>query len=161
MPDPVLPRPAPGNGFCADHARLLCDSFRRWTGRTLITPMADPVATAQRLFEAPFAVLSHGGGPDPLFTYANRTALLLFNVSWDGLVSLPSRLPAEPVEQAERARLLQRVTEHGFIDDYSGVRISRTGRRFRIRRAVVWTLIDGAGDYVGQAATFGDWEPVS
>ena len=41
----------------------------------------------------------------------------------------------------ERARLLETVARRGFIDDYSGVRISKTGRRFRIIRATVWNLL--------------------
>jgi hypothetical protein len=58
----------------------------------------------------------------------------------------------------ERAEFLRRVRENGFIDDYSGIRISRTGRRFRIRQAIVWNVLDDAGAYAGQAATFSSWE---
>ena len=54
----------------------------------------------------------------------------------------------------ERQRLLERVTQRGFIDDYAGVRISATGLRFRIEKAVVWNLIDAQGRRHGQAATF-------
>jgi len=50
------------------------------------------------------------------------------------------------------------VTTHGFIDDYSGVRISKSGRRFRILRATVWNLIKEGGEPCGQAATFDRWE---
>ena len=57
----------------------------------------------------------------------------------------------------ERARLLQQVTEHGFINDYSGVRISKTGKRFVIEQATVWNLIGTAGTICGQAATFSRW----
>ncbi|HSG71683.1 MAG TPA: MEKHLA domain-containing protein, partial [Planctomycetaceae bacterium] len=63
-----------------------------------------------------------------------------------------------PVHRDERARLMQRVTDEGFIDDYSGIRISATGKRFLIRRAVVWNLADADWRYVGQAATFSEWE---
>jgi hypothetical protein len=79
----------------------------------------------------------------------------LFEVEWRELVTLPSRLSAEPVSQMERARLLEQVTARGFIDDYSGVRISR---RFLIRRATVWNLIDQTGTYQGQGAMFRDWQ---
>jgi hypothetical protein len=50
------------------------------------------------------------------------------------------------------------VREHGFVDDYSGIRISKNGRRFRIRQATVWNLVDASGAFAGQAATFGRWE---
>ena len=58
----------------------------------------------------------------------------------------------------ERARLLAAVTERGFIDDYSGVRISKTGRRFKISRAMVWNLLTEEGKLCGQAAMFRHWE---
>jgi hypothetical protein len=157
--------PAAGNGFCGAHAELLADSFRRCTGRALVAPDGwqgtGDDGLGRRLFEAPFAVLSHAPGADPRFTYGNRVALALFEVDWAELLAMPSRLSAEPLEQAERARLLARVRSHGFIDDYTGVRISRCGRRFRISGAVVWTVTDGAGVDRGQAATFADWQPLS
>jgi len=51
-----------------------------------------------------------------------------------------------------------RVRDNGFIDDYSGIRISLNGRRFRINQATVWNVLDEAGAYAGQAATFSSWE---
>jgi hypothetical protein len=158
-PDPPpATAPAPENGHRLDHARLLAASFRRLTGRRLLTPDdADDPALGQRLYEAPFAVLSHGTGADPLFTYANRTALQLFELDWPALIRTPSRLSAEPVAQAERARLLAAVARQGFIADYRGVRISRRGRRFRIDAATVWTLSGQDGAACGQAAMFADW----
>ena len=165
LPHPDDP-PAASNGYYRQHARLLVDGFRRCTGRNLIAPTTpadgDRAGTwaddiGRRLFEAPFAVLSHGEGADPCFTYGNRTALELFEASWATLLAMPSRLSAEPVEQAERARLLARVRDRGFIDDYSGVRISHRGRRFLIRAAVVWTLTNEGGSACGQAATFASW----
>jgi hypothetical protein len=153
-----LAEPGPENGFRAGLARLLRDSFHRLTGRELID-RAIPASNAGRaLYEAPFAILAHGAGTDPTFTYGNRTALALFEVEWRELVTLPSRLSAEPVSQRERARLLKQVTARGFIDDYSGVRISRTGRRFLIRSATIWNLIDETGTYQGQGAMFREWQ---
>lgn len=73
---------------------------------------------------------------------------------------MPSRLTAESPERAERERLLGRVAARGCIDDYAGVRVSRSGRRFRIRGATVWTLVDDDGRRLGQAATFSDWAPL-
>jgi hypothetical protein len=105
-------------------------------------------------------VLSHGPQADPILTYANRAGLELFELTWSELVTMPSRLTAEAPERAERARLLARVAAAGYIDAYSGVRISHSGRRFLIRGATVWNLIDGEGRHLGQAATFGDWEPL-
>jgi hypothetical protein len=73
---------------------------------------------------------------------------------------MPSRLTAEAPDRGERARLLAEVSARGYIDDYAGVRVSRSGRRFMIARATVWSLVDEAGRRRGQAATFGTWQPL-
>jgi hypothetical protein len=84
-----------------------------------------------------------------MLDYGNRAALALFELSWPELIRLPSRLTAEVPDQEERARLLSRVSQQGYIDDYAGVRISRGGRRFRIEAATVWNLIEPDGLVVG------------
>jgi hypothetical protein len=136
-------------------------SYRRLTGRDLIDSDLEEREAARRLFEAPFAILSHTAGPDPILTYGNRRALDLFELDWEQLTRMPSRLTAEAPDREERARLLAQVTARGFIDDYSGVRVSSSGRRFRIERAVVWNLIDREGQHLGQAATFASVEPLA
>ncbi len=77
-------------------------------------------------------MLSHNTKAEPIFNYANAKALDLFELSWEELITLPSRLSAESVNQEERATLLAQVTAHGFIDNYQGIRISSTGKRFKI-----------------------------
>jgi hypothetical protein len=152
------PAPEESNGFLAERARRLIESYRRWTGRDLVDRELSPVEQARALFEAPFVTASHGTEADPVFNYANRAALTLFETSWPDFTSMPSRLSAEPVAREERAQLLARVNRHGFIDDYSGIRISASGRRFRIRRATVWNVVDARGVPAGQAVVFHDWE---
>ena len=137
------------------HVEVMLRSYRELTGRDLVEPGEDQ---AKRLDEAPFFVASHGMEDDPVLDYGNLCALQLFEMKWEDFVKTPSRLTAEAPNRAERQRLLERVTEHGFIDDYSGVRISAKGKRFRIRNATVWNLTDEAGKKIGQAATFSEWE---
>jgi hypothetical protein len=142
----------------AGSTHLILTNFLRWFGRDLVEEgRGDEVA---RLFEAPRVVLSALGtsGTDHAFNYANRAALDLFEASWPELIGLPSSASAEPVHRDERRRFLEEVSRHGFIADYSGIRISRHGRRFRIRNATVFNLLDDDGAYLGQAATFSDWE---
>jgi len=134
---------------------LIAESFARLTGRPLLSD-----AGAQALWTAPFVVLAHGTEADPVFFYGNRTALALFEVSAEQLLAMPSRLSAEAPDRRERARLLDQVARHGFIADYAGVRVSASGRRFRIERATVWNLVDAAGGLHGQAAAFADWTPL-
>jgi hypothetical protein len=142
------------------HVRLLLDSFVRLLGRELIPRAGSPAEQAQRLWRAPFVVVSHGTEADPVLNYGNARALALWEMNWDELTQTPSRLTAEPVHRDERARLLSRTKEHGFVDDYAGIRVSKTGRRFRIEQAIVWNLTDAAGHHRGQAATFDRWTPL-
>lgn len=153
-----LVEPDEGNEFLMEHARLLISSYRHWTGRDLIDPGMSPQQQSRALYEVSFVVASHGTGDDPIFNYGNRAALVLFETGWNDFTSTPSRLSAEPMDREERAQLLDRVDREGFIDDYSGVRITSTGRRFRIRRATVWNVIDANGAPRGQAVIFRDWE---
>ncbi len=159
MPN-VLERsePSPENRYLREHVLRMLRSYRRWTGTDLYGVNLDSPTLARDLFDAPFALVSHGTQPDPIFNYANRKALELWEMSWDEFITLPSRSSAEPVAQAERQRLLDEVTRQGHITDYSGVRISKEGRRFRIQHAFVWNLVDDENRYCGQAAAFQEWE---
>lgn len=143
-----------------DHTTLLLASYHGLTGRHLLAPALDPAHCARELWNAPFVVASHGTQADPIFNYGNRAALALFEMSWEQFTALPSRLSAEPQLRDARRRLLERVREFGFIDDYSGVRISAGGRRFLIHRATVWNIVDAAGVHQGQAVTFSEWGDV-
>ena len=149
--------PCPANRYRVEHTERLRRSFHALTGRNLIDPALAPEVAADALFHAPFVVLSHNTGPDPLLTYGNQSALELFELTWEELIQMPSRLTAEAPDQAERARRLAEVAARGYLDHDSGVRISRTGQRFRIARATVWNLTDDQGQPCGQAATFRTW----
>ncbi len=143
--------------FVIAHTRVLARSFRKWTGHDLLPGLFDSAGLARGVFEAPFVVVSHGTEADPILNYGNAAALALWEMSWAELTRTPSRLTAEAPNREERARLLDAVTRRGFIDDYSGVRISKSGRRFRINRATVWNLISEKGEPCGQAAMFDNW----
>ena len=139
-----------------DHLlQIIVDSYARLTGRALITDTDDDVRSA--LWRAPAVIVAHGTQIDPVFFYGNQTALDVFEMSFAEFTQLPSRFSAEPIQREERAEFLRRVSRDGFIADYSGIRISATGKRFLIERAVVWNLLDAAGFRHGQAATFTDW----
>ena len=127
-------------------------------GRDLLPGILNPAELARCLYEAPFVVVSHGTEADPILNYGNAAAQTLWEMSWDELTRTPSRLTAEAPVREERARLLAAVSARGFIDDYSGIRISKSGRRFQIAKATVWNLITERGERCGQAATFDCWE---
>jgi len=134
---------------------LIASSFERLTGRQLVE--CDRSHLWQACWDAPRVIVAHGTEADPVFFYGNQLALSLFELSFAAFTRLPSRYSAEPLLREEREALLTRVADHGYIDDYAGVRISASGRRFRIEQATVWNLLDESGTRHGQAATFERW----
>ncbi len=151
------PEPAPDNHFLNAHIKLVCASFQHWTGDDLVLSKAPVSDVAQWLYHAPFVLVSHGTESDPIFNYANLSAQKLFEMDWNSFVTTPSRLSAEPAVMEERQRLLQEVTTNGYISNYCGVRITASRKRFWIKNAIVWNLLDREGEYYGQAAMFDQW----
>ena len=146
------------SAFLLRHVGILRASFHHWTGKSLLDDNLDDASALIALAGAPFSLVSHGIGAEPVFNYANQLALQLFEMSWEEFTALPSRLSAEAPNQAERARLLEEVTRQGYIDNYCGIRIAKSGRRFMIRDATIWNLLTPEGEYYGQAALIRQWE---
>ena len=147
----------PGNvspDWLAAHSRLLADSYRHWTGEDLVSPGTN---LAEALWLAPFVLVSHNGAADPILNYGNQTALGLWEMDWADFTRTPSRYTAEPDRREARSQMLEKAGNTGVITDYSGIRISASGRRFMIRAATVWTIVTDDVDH-GQAAMFRDWE---
>lgn len=140
-----------------ERVRVYLDSYRRFVGHELL-PRVDAESDARALFEAPFVAVAHGVESDPIFDYGNRRALALWEFSWDEFVALPSRFSAEEAAREERERLLAEVRERGFAAGYSGIRATRSGRRFRILDVTVWNLVDAEGARVGQGASYERFE---
>jgi hypothetical protein len=134
-----------------DRLALLAASYERLATTPLVAAGGDLV---EALWRHPAAIVAHDAAEDPLFFFGNRAALIAFEMDFAAFTRLPSRLSAEPALRAEREVLLARVAATGMIRDYAGIRISATGRRFRIDQAVVWNLTDTAGVRHGQAAMF-------
>ncbi len=142
------------------HTQTLLDSYFRWVGEQLLPRTGSAEEQAAALFQTPFVVVSHSTQADPILNYANRVALDLWEVDIPTLLTMPSRLTAEPLHRDERAQLLQRTTRDGYVNDYRGIRVSSTGKRFLIEQATVWNLVSATGERVGQAATFAAWKPL-
>jgi hypothetical protein len=141
-------------------AQIMADSYRDLLGRNLIDidAAATPEELSQALFYAPFVLVSHGVQTEPIFNYGNQTALKLWSLSWEEFTQTPSAKSAEPVAREERAVMLQQAREQGYIENYTGVRISSQGKRFLIKQATLWNLTDESGQRCGQAATIPSWE---
>ena len=150
--------PSPANAFQLAHAQLLLDSHRALLKRDLLESPSMEIGRA--LYVSPMVVLAHDTAADPVFFYGNLAAQHLFELDWNELVQLSSRFSAEPVARDERQRLLDLVTLQDFIDNYSGIRIAKSGKRFMIEHATVWNLRGKEGQVLGQAAAFDHWVPV-
>ena len=149
-------KPSENNHFHLVHIRLLVSSFKLLKGKNIMASDCDIENISREIFYAPFAVTSHGTEADPIFNYANQCALDLFEMAWENFIQLPSRLSAEIDSQEERDRILKKVSENGYVDDYSGMIISNKGKRFQIKNAIVWNVID-QDRYYGQAALIREW----
>lgn len=136
------------------HVQHLLDSYHRYYGDQLIARGDDE---SERLMRAPFVVLSHDTQVDPVFNYGNQMAQQLFEMNWETLTQLPSRFSTEPQNREARAQFLEEVAKQGYSNQYRGIRISSTGRRFFIENVKVWSLHNAANQPYGQAATFAEW----
>ena len=150
--------PDEANNYQREHIALIVNSHSKLLGKELVKQVQPIEKVAREIFYAPFVIISHNKKSDPIFNYANLKALELFEFNWEEFTRLPSRLSAEPIHQTERDRLLSEVNQKGYIDNYQGIRIAKSGRKFLIKNATVWNLMDHDDNYFGQAAFFRDWE---
>jgi MEKHLA domain len=137
---------------------ILLTSYRQLLGRELLECSGSRSEHSKLLYTAPSVVMSHGTQSDPVLNYGNQVALDLWEMDWTMFTQTPSRSTAEPVNQAAREVMIAQAKHQGFIDNYQGIRISRSGRRFEIDRATIWNLTDLQGQPRGQAATFASWQ---
>ncbi len=142
--------------------QLILSSFEHWLGHSLFEHFAItdvqtlPLDVSKQLFTADFIVASHGTQSDPIFNYGNQKALDIWELTWEEFIQTPSRKTAETIEQKERDRLLAQTTEKGFCY-FSTIRITKTGKRFKINNGIVWNVIDYQQTYQGQAAVYSDF----
>jgi len=139
-----------------DHALLVNQSYHHWTGEYLISEK-DPEKVLEQLNSSNFAVVSHGLETPPVFNYGNLLALQVFEYSFEQFVQLPSRESAKPDHRDEREMMFQKLKTSGYDNNYSGVRVTSSGREFKMENAEIWTLIDPIGRVHGHAAKFSDW----
>src|ERR1051325_3502282 len=67
--------------FVIAQTACLARSLKHWTDRELLPGISDPLELAHAVFEAPFAVASHGTQADPVLNFGNRAALALWEMS--------------------------------------------------------------------------------
>lgn len=150
----TMDKPSLENSYQGEHAERLIFSYHHWTGKDLVKQAKSCQERYRALFKASYGVVSHNTENNPIFNYGNLSALDVFEMNWTAFTQLASRKSAEQVNQVERERLMAQVCQRGFIDDYQGVRISSTNKRFLIGAATIWNVVDESGKYYGQAAVF-------
>jgi PAS domain S-box-containing protein len=142
-------------------AELLTYSYQRIVGTSMLPSDQAGADAARWLYEdAPFALLAQDTSTDPRFVYANRKAQRCFEYSWDEFVVMPARLSAHAADQEHRRKFLEGVLQQGYADNYRGLRIAKSGRRFWIEDTTVWNLVDRNGILQGQAALVPRWNDV-
>lgn len=137
----------------------ILDSHRDRVGSELLERSGDPAEDTRRLRDLDAIVLSHDGGADPAFVYANHAAAALWRMSIEDLVGMPSRLSAPPEQRESRATMLADAASSGVLHGYAGERVASDGTRFVMAGATLWT-VDGYPDRPGQAVVFRDWHAV-
>ena len=138
-------------------SQIMAKSYQQLLNQSLVKPTNTPEQLAEALFYAPFVLVSHGTQANPIFNYGNQTALQLWSLSWEQFIQTPSASTTESTEQADREAMLRQAANQGYIDNYQGIRIAHTGKRFAIKQVKLWNLTDELGQNCGQAATFAHW----
>jgi len=140
-------------------AQAILDSHAARVGSQLIERTGNADSDAEALFALNAVILSHDGGDDPHFVYANQAAADLWRMPVNELIGMPSRLSAPPEHQASRASMLKDAAGSGVLHGYSGERIAKDGTRFMIKDATLWTVDYPHGQ--GQAVIFRQWQPLA
>ena len=136
-------------------AQAILDSHASRVGTELIDRTGNADIDAEALFALNAVILSHDGGDDPHFVYANQAAADLWRMPFSELIGMPSRLSAPPEHQAARASMLKDAAGSGVLTGYAGERIAQDGTRFLIEDATMWTVDYPQGS--GQAVVFTRW----
>ncbi|PSB58022.1 MEKHLA domain-containing protein [Chamaesiphon polymorphus] len=155
----MLAIPSHENNYHREHVLLLLENLNRWTGYDLIADYGFSLDTlGSQVFNADFYLLSHNNAADPILTYGNQQVLAQWEVSWAEITTMHSRETAKPIDRAERSAMMARVKVDNYINGYSGVRISKTGKEFTISDGIVWNVFTANGVFYGQAAWFKEVE---
>lgn len=136
-------------------AAAILDGHLRYAGEQLLPRTGDARRDLDALMALDAVVLSHDGGDDPHFVFANHAAASLWRMPVEDLVGMPSRLSAAPEHRQSRAGMLADAMRDGVLRGYAGERIAADGTRFMISGATLWTVEYPAGP--GQAVVFRDW----
>ena len=156
--------PSSGNNWYQHHLRQLIDSYERLLNKPfLFRDSYDSNASnwAEQVFKMDEGyLLSHDASEETLLNYANQKALSQWEMTWEELVLTSSRQTAPPLAIEERTELMETVDKQGYVTNYRGKRISKTGRLFWIKDVTIWKYYDTDDQYLGIAAAFPSVSPL-
>ena len=152
--------PSDENSYLKDYIYLITTSLKKLTGIEIVDASLSIEEQAKQVFYSSYVLLAHNASNEPIFNYANLQALQLFEMSWEEFTSMPSKYSAEADERGKREKLLAEVEENGYSKNYSGIRISKTGRRFEIKDVIIWNVYNADNNRIAQAALFEDYKYV-
>lgn len=143
------------------HVTLLDRSLKRLTGQGIFDRIGVKPSSPKGIYNTVclnerFVLISHGTESNPIYNFGNVAALQAFARSWDD-IKIPS---AESVvlrsqDEVLRKELMRKVTENGFVEGASGIRVRGDGKFIKLVDAVVWNCYDADDStYIGQAAFF-------
>jgi len=130
-------------------------SYKNFYEEDLISTTSNNILEAS--FNAPFVLISHNNEADPIFKFGNLQGLKLWELTWKEFTQMPSKKTAEVDLQENRKKLLDEVSKNGYAKNYFGIRISSTGKRFKIENVKIWNVLDEKNQKIGQAASFKNW----
>jgi MEKHLA domain len=155
MTDLILSTPDSSNDYHQAHVLIMLENLKRWANYDLIQEYGFSLETlGEQVFNADFYLLSHNTATDPILTYGNQQVLDRWEVTWVELTAMRSSETAKPIDRSARSKLMAQVKAHNYVSEYSGVRISKTGREFKILDGTIWNLFINDGSFYGQAAWF-------
>jgi len=145
------------NSYLMEYVSHITSSLKKLADIEIVDFSLNLEEQAKQAFNSDYVLLAHNATEDPIFNYANQTALNLFEMTWEEMTNLHSRYSAESDERGKREKFLAEVAEKGYSKDYSGIRISKTGRRFEIKDVMLWNVYDSENNRIGQAALFKEY----
>jgi hypothetical protein len=150
--------PSSENTYLKDYIYQITNSLKKLANIEIVDFSLSLEEQAKQAFNSDYVLLAHNGSNEPIFNYANQIALRLFEMSWEEFTNMPSKYSAESDERGKREKFLADVAEKGYSKNYSGIRISKTGRRFEIKNVILWNVYDSENNRIGQAAVFDEYD---
>tara|TARA_Y100001970_G_scaffold144480_1_gene177441 strand:- start:413 stop:892 length:480 start_codon:yes stop_codon:yes gene_type:complete len=144
--------PSSANNWRNDIAEITIASYEHFIGESVVDCKDKFSSSSEALFHLKHPLLVHDTQSDPIFCYGNLLALKIFEYNWKELLKLPSRLSAEVTQQKDRSKMMKEIQKTGYAKGYSGIRITKTGKRIQIEDTTIWNLLGPNSQFSGQAA---------